>query len=514
MNTGANKIFKGGVVLSITALAVRTVGVGFNVYVSGKIGAAGMGLLTLVMSICSLGVTFAVSGVSLAATRMTAEAVGEDKNERVRAAMRGCLIYSASFGCAALILLSLLAKPVALNILGDERCIRPIALFALSMPFVAMSSAMHGYFTALGRIARSASVGLGEQIVKVCVTVMLLDAVNGRGVEAACLAVIGGGTISDIASFSAAMLMYKSDLSKNFPKASGSKVRGTSKKLFDIAFPVALSSYLRTGLVTIEHVLIPRGLRAYGASIERSLELYGILQGMVLPIILFPTAFLASFNMLLVPELARAAARNEKRRIDHIGERFLRYTLIFSLGVSAVMICFSGELGYVIYKNTKASSFIRLLAPLIPVMYFDSAVDSMLKGLDEQLYNMRVNIIDAGASALLVYVLCPRIGIMGYVITVFVSEVFNLSCSFLRLIKVTDIKVNIVYWIFRPMVCALAACTVTRIIFEAVSGVAYSYASLFIHLSVTLAVYLFLLCVTRTLGRSDRFFLKSLVVRR
>lgn len=507
----AKEIFIGGVVLSATALIMRTVGVAFNVYVSGRIGAAGMGLLSLIMSVYSLAVTFAVSGISLASTRLTAEAMGTDREEDIRHAMRRCLLYSFFFGTATFIVLFTFAEKIAISWLGDERCITPIRLFAVSMPFVAMSSAMQGYFTALRRVVKSASAQFFEQLIKISATSSLLVALAPKGIEYACMAVIGGGSIAEISSFFYTYIMYRYDLRKNnrVRKAENSGGRGMTRKMCRIALPVAFSAYLRTGLVTLEHMLIPRGLKKYGASSENSLETYGILQGMVLPIILFPTAFLSSFNMLLVPELAQASARGEKRHIDYIGERFLRFTLMFSVGVCAVMICFSHELGYVIYNSHKAADFIKTVAPLIPIMYFDSAVDSMLKGLDEQLFNMRINIIDAASSAFLVYILCPRIGIMGYIVTIFASEIFNLSCSLVRLLNVTGIKIRIFSWIAKPMICALASCTVVRIMLESVKGIAYSYLSLLVHIVLVLGVYLLLLTVTCTLNRDDRAWVRS-----
>lgn len=510
MKTGAKRLFKGGIVLSATALLIRTVGVAFNVYISSRIGAAGMGLLTLIMSIYSFAVTFSVSGVALAATRMTAESVGAGDDRSVRGSMQRCMTYSLAFGTVAALLLVSLADPIGTALLGDARCVRPIRLFAISMPFIAMSSAVHGYLTALGRAGRSAAVQLGEQVVKVIATVLLLSALSERGIEYACIAVVAGGSIAEVLSFVAAFALYAYDIKKSFPKRGHVQDSRLWKKLFSIALPVAFSSYLRSGLVTLEHMLIPRGLKSYGASNEHSLEVYGVLQGMVLPIVLFPTAFLSSFNMLLVPELAIAASRGEKRRIVSIGERFLRYTLLFSIGVCSVMICFSDELGRVIYDSRDAASFIKTVAPLIPVMYLDSAVDSVLKGLDEQLYNMRVNIIDAASSVLMVYLLCPRIGIMGYIITIFASELFNLSCSFVRLMNVTELKPQIRLWIVKPTACALGACTLVRCLLEAVFVCEYSYATLFFHIALTLAVYVLFLLFTCTLDRNDRLFISSL----
>lgn len=509
MKTNAREIFVGGIVLSASALIMRSVSVAFNVYVSGKIGAAGMGLLSLIMSVYSLAVTFAVSGISLASTRLTAEAIGSGRKDDVRAAMKRCLIYSLIFGSATFIVLFFSSDFIAVSWLDDMRCSRPIKLFAISMPFISMSAAMQGYFTALRRVNKSASAQFFEQLIRIFTTTSLLTLIAPKGIEYACIAVISGGTVSEITSFIYTFLLYKFDLSKNFRKARALSA-GLTKKMCRIAMPVAFSAYLRTGLVTLEHMLIPYGLKKYGASGERSLETYGVLQGMVLPIILFPTAFLSSFNLLLVPELAAASAKGERRHINYIGERFLRFTMMFAVGVAGVMMCFSHEIGYVIYKNHEACDFIKTVAPLIPIMYLDSAVDTMLKGLDEQLFNMRINIIDAASSAALVYFLCPKIGIMGYIVTIFASEIFNLSCSMVRLMNVTGLSIKVMSFVIKPLACVFASCTFVKLMLEATRAIACSYLSLFVHLFLALLFYVLFLLLTYTLDSDDRAFIKRL----
>ena len=97
----AREVFISGVILSVSAFVMRSVSVAFNVYVSDKIGAEGMGLLTLIMSVYSLALTFAVSGISLASTRLTAEAAGSGRTGDIKIAMRRCIVYSLFFGIAA-----------------------------------------------------------------------------------------------------------------------------------------------------------------------------------------------------------------------------------------------------------------------------------------------------------------------------------------------------------------------------------------------------------------------------
>ena len=56
---------KNAFILTATSLLLRTVGMFFRVYMSGKIGAEGMGLYQLIFSIYVLASTFATSGISV-----------------------------------------------------------------------------------------------------------------------------------------------------------------------------------------------------------------------------------------------------------------------------------------------------------------------------------------------------------------------------------------------------------------------------------------------------------------
>ena len=60
------KLILNTIVLTVSALVVRTIGLAFNAYITGKVGAAGMGLFGLIMTVYSLGITFASSGIRTA----------------------------------------------------------------------------------------------------------------------------------------------------------------------------------------------------------------------------------------------------------------------------------------------------------------------------------------------------------------------------------------------------------------------------------------------------------------
>jgi O-antigen/teichoic acid export membrane protein len=70
------KFFVNGILMTMVALAVRYVSVGFNVYISNKIGAVAMGIFTLIGSVYGFALTLATSGISLATTKLVSEALG------------------------------------------------------------------------------------------------------------------------------------------------------------------------------------------------------------------------------------------------------------------------------------------------------------------------------------------------------------------------------------------------------------------------------------------------------
>lgn len=480
---------KNGLLLTLSSLVMRMIGVRFNAFITAKIGADGIGLYTLIMSVYGFAVTLATSGVGLASTRMCAEA--KDEKTR-RASILRLSIYALVCGMISFSALFFGSRFISEKLLCDERCVRSIRLLALSMPFIALSGVFHGYFSAVRKAYKSAAVSVFEQLFRIFATVWLLLYFVPDGLEYACAALVGGGMLSEIASFLAAFLLFL--IERRFSgRASGKShspdESGLWKKLFSITLPVAAAAYVRSGFTTLEHILIPRGLRENPATAEKALASYGILCGMVMPVIMLPTAFLYSFTGLLIPEFAESVSRGEDERISSMSERAIRLTLCFSLGCAGFMYCFSHELGMTIYNSSECGDFILLMSPLIPVMYFDHAVDSILKGLGEQLYCMKVNILDSAMCALMVFLLCGRIGIYGFVVTIYISEAVNASLSVARLIKRVGMRFSPLT-IIKPTLGAAAAISAVNFMPREVGLV-----SLTLRGSVFLLVYLIIIIV-------------------
>lgn len=490
--TRLKKYLANGTLMTVVALALRGLGVGFNAYVSQRIGAEALGLYTLLGSVYSFALTLALSGINLTATRLVSDAIGEKSDAKVRTSMRKCIAYSLFFGLLSCVLLLTFAEPLALRVLKDSRLIKPLRLCGATLPLIALGACLNGYFTAVRRVYKNAVTQISEQLARIIFCSILLDLAFGRSIESHCICLVLGGALAEMLSFVISLLFFVFDKQK-LQNAGDEHVsnRGITKKMLSISLPLAFSTYFRSALLTIEHILIPIGIEKSGADRSRSLAAYGTLQSMAMPLVLFPAAIIQSFSSLLVPELAELKIQSNKKEIRYVAQRVCQLALVFSIGISGIMIYFSKELGESIYRSPEAGRYIRYMAHIVPIMYLDTTVDNMLKGLGEHLYTMAINITDTLCSLIMVWILIPKMGIYGYITLIIVSEIFNSSASIYKLVKVTKMRFEAFKWFVLPII--------SIIISTHLAGALSSALPLGVVLSILLSAVLYCVLV-RLLG--------------
>lgn len=355
--------------------------------------------------------------------------------------MKYCLSYSLLFGSLAGVILFTFTPYISTNWLHGKVSSTPLYIISFSLPFLALSSALKGYFSAVRRVSKTAFSEIFEQIIQIIIVTYLINLFMPPTVDYACTSLVLGTTISEIFSFIFIFVLYKADSKqyKMFPK-NNSKFVG---KLLHISLPIAFTSYVRSGLSTIQQLLIPFRLEKSGISCETALSQYGQISGMVMPVIMFPSIFIISFCNLLIPEFSEYNVQNKRIQINYNITKILKYTLYFSTCIFGIFLCFSKELCTIIYNMPKLSTYLVVLSPTIILIYLDKVVDSILKGLDKQVRVMGINILDLFSCLGFIYFLLPVVGIKGYLFVILFSETLNFTLSLRILIKETHFKFDI-----------------------------------------------------------------------
>lgn len=420
-------LLRNTIIMTAVNLIMRSVSVGFNAYLTSRIGSQGIGLFQLVMTVYSLAVTFSCAGMRLASMRMTVESASERSTDRFMLCAMGC-------GCTFGVILYTFADIISLKKLGNACTAPMLRILAFALPFTAMSSVLGGYFTAKGMILPYSCIQLIEQGIKTLAAMLLIRGAHTP--QSACTAVITATVASEALSFLLSFALKKSAVKKG---AADKSVR--LKSFFRIALPDAAGTCVRSILLTVEHLLIPKGFERSGEGSSAALAAYGNIHGMALPLLLYPSAVLSSLSALLIPELARRREACDKSGISLCVERNLKRTLIFACICVGVFALGAPAVSNAVYHSDEAVLYIRILSPLVPIMYTDMVTDGMLKGLDQQVHSMNYNMIDSALCVILVAALLPKYSVKGYIFILYFSEILNFYLSLRRLLTVCDIRV-------------------------------------------------------------------------
>lgn len=161
---------------------------------------------------------------------------------------------------------------------------------------------------------------------------------------------------------------------------------------------------------------------------------------------------------MLIPKTAREFELSHRRAVRHITQRAVHAARQFGIFCSGIFFVFGSDWGEAFYKSREAGAYLKILAPLVPLLYLDVVVDSLLKGLDEQLNSMKYNFSDSFLRVLLILLFMRFAGMRAYIAILFFSSIFNAMLSVRRLLKVC----RCTYWAIEKCSDAGVFCTACR----------------------------------------------------
>ena len=486
-------MFYSALALTGVNLLLRLAGTAFQVYLSGRIGAAGIGLLQLVLSVAMLAETAGIAGVRTACMYLSAEELGRRRAGNIPRILSGCGTYALVCGCAAAGALYVAGPFLAQAWIGDVRTAGALRLFACFLPVECLCAVLRGYFTAAGSIGILAAVGVGEQLCSMAVTLAALQSWAGGDPARACQAVIFGSGAGVCFTLLVLGLLR--------PRRQRGAAGPVARRLLKIAVPLALADDLKAGLSAGEKLIIPERLARHPGT-AAPMASFGAVCGMALPVLMFPAAILFALAELLIPELARCAAVGSVRRIRYLTRRSLRVAMLYGLWCGGLLFLWAGPLCETLYGSREAGRYLMLFAPMAPMLYCDALTDAMTKGLGQQQHCVRYNILTSALDLVLLAVLLPRWGMGGYVVSFLVTHLLNFLLSIRLLLQTAEITVSL----RRAALTVLAAL--------AGVGAALQFSGPLLRAAVFLAVSWVLFRWTGTLRREDLRWARGLLRRR
>ena len=402
----------GALLLTLTGIASRILGFFYRIFLSRTIGAEGLGVYQMVFPIYGICFSICAGSIQTAISRFTAA----DRDRAGRTLFTGFIIsFSLALGLAAVIIR--FSGFLASQVLMEPRCAPLLPALALAIPCTSVHACLCGWYYGKEKVQVPALSQMVEQCIRIFTVFLIARIWEEQGRPVTVLAAVAGLVAGEAGSalFTLLSFLLFGSRKKDGPSVSGrpapSSVLTAAAPLLAMALPLMGNRLVMNLLQSLEAILIPVRLELSGLSRSQALSVYGVLTGMALPFVMFPSAIINSLAVVLLPSVARhQSLGNRSGILKNIALSF-RYSAYMGVLCIGIFTSFGDSLGLQVFKSAEAGSFISILAWLCPFLYLSTTMGSVLNGLGKTSVTFLHNLVSLLVRLAFVFFGIPRAGI-------------------------------------------------------------------------------------------------------
>ena len=427
-----NALLRGTLLLTIAGLFSRILGFFYRIFLANTIGAEGMGIYQLIFPIYSICFSLCASGIETAISKLTAEKYALGKQEEAAQVLKLGLILTTTLSIGCSLVIFRYADLISNTFLKEPRCSVLLKFLALAIPFGTTHACAYGYYYGIHKAGIPSIAQIIEQIFRIGSVFLLYHIYLTNKIpltpSIAVLGLILGEFFAFI--FTVTCLSFQST-KKNAVSFSGKKT--LLLEILHLSAPLTISRICINLLASLESTLIPHSLRSYGMTSEAALSVYGILNGMAIPFILFPNTLTSSISLMLLPEVSKSQAAGQLTHLKNTIRKSFSFCILLGCCCLLFFLFFGKMIGMMFFSNELAGNFITILAWICPFLYLNTTLTSVLNGLGKTNVTFFNGITGLFLRIGFIYFLVPRIGIHGYLYGLLASQLFTTlsGCIFL-----------------------------------------------------------------------------------
>lgn len=420
--TKKNPILLGTFILTTTGFLTRFIGFFFRMFLSHTFGEEQVGLYQLIFPIYALCFSFTSAGIETAISRCVAHKISLGKKHEITSVLYTGIGISLSLSLIVALLMQRNASAFSIYILGDIRCEAMLVAISYALPFAAIHSCICGYYFGLKETKIPASSQLIEQLARVGAVFIIYQVALRHDSEVHILFAVFGIVIGEFCSALYCIhFISKRKTQKTFKNKLKSFFK-SSKELLSLSIPLTTSRILLNILQSIESISIPLCLQSYGYSNSEALSNYGVLTGMALPCVLFPSAITNSVSTMLLPTVAEIQAKKDYKYLQQLIAKVSFYCVSLGFGCCFFFFFFSHLLGNILFHSELAGNYLKTLAWICPFLYFNATLISITNGLGKANVTLFINTLALSIRITGVLFFIPLIGMNGYLWGMLLSQ--------------------------------------------------------------------------------------------
>ncbi len=496
MKFNTKSLLYGTLILTAANFIVRFLGFIYRIFLSRMIGPQGMGLIQLIFPVYMITVTLTASGIPIAVSRIVAQRKAINDEQGVRRVVRIALLLVTfiAFFLSGLILLN--ADTIAANVLHDARTRIPLMVFFPSIFIAGCSAIFKGYFYGLKNIHPSAFSEIIEQIIRIMLVTGILLSFPSLGTGASVTVVVLCMVIGELCSLLYLHARYHKHIAKKYASPATPSNMMLSKQIFLIAVPVTLTRLISALMMSANSILIPQRLMVGGMPQHEAIGTFGIISGMVMPLLFLPFTLISALSVIIIPNLSENVMLKNWTMIRDKISKSIFITCLTALPCMGLFISLGAPIGLALYRQPAVGNYLIPLAWAIIFICLQHNLSSILNGLGKQnraaVHFIIGGLVQLGCTYFLVA--DPAFGIYGFIIGFILSGILVASLNLTAVIRIAKLPFQWNKWIVKPASASCLMALAIRLLFILLMRLGFSYTlSLAIALPVGFTVLAFAL---------------------
>ncbi|MDO3679320.1 stage V sporulation protein B [Paenibacillus ehimensis] len=421
---------QGTLILLAAGIVNRILGFIPRITLPRVIGPEGIGLYQMGWPFLIVILTIVTGGIPVAVAKLIAAAEAEDNPTRVRTIFRVALALATvvSFVFTAVIVLG--ARWITDHLFTDSRVYYTFLCMTPIIPLVGISAVFRGYFQGRQDMIPTALSQVVETLVRIVTVLAFAFMLLPYGIEFAAAGAMIGVMVGELCALLVLVLLYRHNRSQRQapPRTKIGSQRSLTrfaslKSLLQLAVPVTGSKLVGSGSYFLESILIIQSLAAAGVATGVATAQYGALQGMIIPVLMLPSALTFSLAVSLIPSLSEAAAKNDMKTIHMRLHQSLKLALVTGAPFAVLMYVLAEPICQYMYGQPGVGAMLRMMAPAALFIYFQAPLQSTLQALERPGSALINTLVGSVVKLTLIYVLArrPEFGILGAVVAISVN---------------------------------------------------------------------------------------------
>ena len=424
------------IILFISNLIVRILGFIYKIFLSKVMGDVGLGIYHMVFNFLMICIALTTTGIPTALSCLVAKESALKAKKDANIFFVSTLYVAFFISLLISLLVSFNSTYLSFRLLQDENLNLFILSICPAIVIITISNVLRSYFYGIKKVMVPAIGQVIEQITRILFVFLLSMYINDKAMI--CYITLLGISIGESTNvIYMSISLYKESSLYNKFTIRLKDFYYASMETLKMALPITCNKMSSVILQSVSSMIVPSRLVLSGMTYSKSIGLYGILNGMVMPFVYIPFTIGSALVVNLIPSISQEIALNKYKKV----KMKINYSLALTIGVgilSSIFFYFYGkELCIIVFNNKTAGEYLKsmYLAPLF--LCLNQTLSSILHAIRKEVIASINTILGMVIQVVALYFLLPlpSLNIYAYIYIVTATAILTTILHTIVLIK-------------------------------------------------------------------------------